>query len=449
MNKEPGRSHEVELRIVGLPALETLLNQAQATVQQELIRVRELQRDALKKTEPAEKQLRNTGKLRPEDQEAILQAEQLQQQIRARVGTKQEGLRAEVGRILQALRDNKSPASGARERMEMVAAELDRLAREDLEQVEPLLTNARKENDLADPKKQTDPKAKGSLRQAVGHQEEVEKTLTELLNRLEPWSTAREVRGEARNILQEQKQLNTKTDNLGKQVPPGQKPDQLEPDQKANLEQAAEAQDRQADRTRQLIDKMERVGQDKARQADDKDARPRTRTGRPRTRKPPPPSPRNRTRPATCGTRPATCATRPPATRRTPRPCRKRPRPLQEAAQRGREGTPDRQMQQAAENIKQNQLGEAGKQQKGAARSLERIVQALEDRREAELDRLVKKLKEAEDKMADLAEHRTSCARRSRRPRKSPIRKNARRSFNGWPASRNNSRRKSAKWPGN
>ena len=92
VDKEPGRSHEIEIRIVGLPALEAILNQAQAKVQQELLRLREQQRDALKRVDALEKQLRNSGRLRQEDLDNLVEAEQLQRQIRDRVGTRQEGL---------------------------------------------------------------------------------------------------------------------------------------------------------------------------------------------------------------------------------------------------------------------------------------------------------------------------------------------------------------------
>src|ERR1700756_3938291 len=42
------------------------------------------------------------GRLEAKHQDALLQAEQLEQQFKSRVGTKDEGLRAEVARILQA-----------------------------------------------------------------------------------------------------------------------------------------------------------------------------------------------------------------------------------------------------------------------------------------------------------------------------------------------------------
>jgi hypothetical protein len=53
--KQPGRSHEVELRIVAPAALEALLHQAQEQVQQELQRLREQEREAVKKVTAVDK----------------------------------------------------------------------------------------------------------------------------------------------------------------------------------------------------------------------------------------------------------------------------------------------------------------------------------------------------------------------------------------------------------
>src|SRR5207248_42804 len=129
------------------------------------------------------------------------------QQLRGRLGNEQEGLRAEVARLRQALRDNPLPPSPAGERLDTLAAELDRLAREEVEPVEPLLTAARKEAEAAKPVP-PEQRKQGALPQAVEHQRESERTLRDLLERLEPWSEARELRGEAGAVLREQERLN-------------------------------------------------------------------------------------------------------------------------------------------------------------------------------------------------------------------------------------------------
>src|SRR5262249_48416513 len=153
-HKQPGRSHEVEIRIISRNALDLLLNQEEAKVQQELVRLEKLQQEASKKVADVQRQLRQNAKLQPDDLSKLLDAEQVQQQIRARIRDDQQGLRTEVARILDTLRNNKLPRSGTHQRMEKVKAGLDRLAREELPQIEPRLTNARKEAENLDAEKQ-------------------------------------------------------------------------------------------------------------------------------------------------------------------------------------------------------------------------------------------------------------------------------------------------------
>src|SRR5262249_32329973 len=145
VDKEPGRSHEIEVRIISRNALDVILNQEEARVQQELVRLEKLQQEAKQKVKDSQDQLKKNGKLQTEDVTKLLDAEQQQQQIRERVGDKHEGLRAEVARILEALKNNKLPRTGTQDRMDRVQTGLDRLAREELPQIEPRLTNARKE----------------------------------------------------------------------------------------------------------------------------------------------------------------------------------------------------------------------------------------------------------------------------------------------------------------
>jgi hypothetical protein len=352
VGKKPGRSHEVEIRIVGPTALDITLNELQGEIQQELVRLQKQQQQALEKVIPAETHWRNKGELLPKHLDELIQAEQIQQQIRARVGTKQEGLRAEVARVLQALRDNHLPRSGTQERMEAVGTELDRLAREELDQIEPRLTEARKESEEGPDKRPPEEKNKGPLPQARKHQQEVKKTLSDLLKLLEPWSSTREIKGEARSILQDQRRLADQTESMARNLRAGENPDRLDPSQRAELEKAEELQKNLAERTDQLLDKLQRLADDKEKQD--------------------------------------------PETARQ----------LRDAARKGRDEKANAvgKMQEAARSLRENRLADAGTQQRAGAAAMEEVVKALEDRREEELDRLIKKMREAEQKLEDLAE---------------------------------------------
>lgn len=350
VDKKPGRGHEVQLRVVSRPALEILLNQAQSQVQREITRLRRMQQDALQQVIGPEGQWRNTGQLRDRDVDQVLQAEQLQQQIRARVGDKKEGLQAEVARVLRAMRDNHLPRSGAQERMETVADELNRLERNDLNEIEPRLTRARKEKDGASTPPKPASKQKGPLTEARKHQEEVEATLGELLKLLEPWGSLNEIKGETRKLLEEQRKLQDETGKLDNEETRGQPSEQLNPDQKAALEKSAELQNKLAERATELLGKMERAGRDRAEHD--------------------------------------------PALAEA----------LREAAQQGQRDDPSGQMRNAGQKIRANQLQDAGQAQQKAVQSVQEMVKSLEERREKELERLRKKLKETEAKMADLAQ---------------------------------------------
>jgi colicin import membrane protein len=437
VNKGPGRSHQVEIRMVGRNALELVLNQEQARVQQELLRLREKEREALAKVTEAESRLRKGEKLGPDDLDKLVQAEQIQQQIRERVGDRdKEGLLAEVQRIQETLKQNGMENTAIRDRMHDVGRELDRLARNELPRIEPGLTEARKLAELLDEKTAADRKAqleqqareaereakaaeeaaekkkaeaaraekaaeespdpadkarhaqearrqreraeelkqeardkrqqaererreaaagldanqpRQALAQARKGQEEVEKTLNDLLTRMEPWSTTREIKGEASRLLEEQKQLQADVEKLNQDTG-GKSKEELTPKEQAELDNLKEAQERLQERTRQLLSKMERV----AREREAKD----------------------------------------------PQMARELSGALNEAKQSDIDGK----MAEARKELDQNHLNDAVEKQKDSVAGLQKLVKNLEDRREEELDRLAKKMRQAEKKLAELIE---------------------------------------------
>jgi hypothetical protein len=141
-----GRSAVIELHVVSPQTLAAQLDEAQSKLRQELVRLREWQEKALRQVLSAEQQRQATGQLRPEDVEGLVEAEQLQRQIQARIGlTPQQGLRGDIRRLEQLLRDNRLPPSGARDRLRVLKNELERLLRESLPQIEPHLTAARQQ----------------------------------------------------------------------------------------------------------------------------------------------------------------------------------------------------------------------------------------------------------------------------------------------------------------
>jgi len=454
-SKEPGRSHVVEIHVIDRNEFDLTINQEQADVQQKLLRLREKERDALKQAEEAEHRLKRVEKIQPKDDDQsadakkqreeveklqkeiadeLQQAQQLQKEIQEGVGNRDEGVRAQASRVLEALRANGMQDSPARDRMERVGKELDRLADNELQQIDPRLTAAMKEAELLDPKNKeqrkafkeeqardserqareqeqdaqarsadadraeqraeesrdaaekarlrdeaararkdaenlrqkatalrkeagrerddanTDPPA-AAPRQAVDQaremQEEVEKTLSDLLTRMEPWSSSREVKGEAGRILQEQRKLQTEAEELEKKLP-RDTPEELNAAQRAELENLADSQKRLEERTNQLLAKMQRMAEERK----DKDP--------------------------------------------------DGARDLKDAFDQAAQGDLSGDMQKAKQELGRNQLGDARADQKAASAELQKMVKGFEEKREDDRDRLAKKLAEKQKELEEL-----------------------------------------------
>src|SRR5579884_2944474 len=283
------------------------------------------------------------------DLDRLIQAQQVQQQVRERVGDKKaEGLRGKVDRILRTLQANHLPRSGAQDRMETVASELGRLSRAELPASEPKLATARKENENTPQFRVPAKGEKGPLSEAREHQEQVEHTLNELLKLLEPWGSLNEIQGEARAVQQEQRRLHDQTRNLSSRIDPGTPREALKPEGRAALDQAAEFQRKLQERADNLLGKMSRVGHE--RQQNDPD----------------------------------------------------NARALQQAAQTGRQQDLAANMKDAAASLGQNQLNNALGRQQRSLKTLDSMVRQLEERREQELDRLRKKMADLQNQLDDL-----------------------------------------------
>lgn len=415
-DKAPGRSGEVELRIVSPSTLDALLQKDQAAVRQEILKLRQQQRDALQLAREALRQQQATGKLRPEDHERLIQAEQIQQQIRSRIGDDKEGLRAEAERVQRARRDNQLPPSASQDRMQAVTSELDRLGREELPAIEPQLAASRREAEEGGPMKTADPKAKAPLGEAVRKQDEVERTLTELLERLEPWSGANEVRGEARMMLEEQKRLNDDTEKLRQTMPTGEGRPRLNDEQRADLDRAADRQQAVANQLGQLLDKMDRLAEDRKQQARERLelAKKAEAEADDKERQADSPNTKGTEREAELRRQAEAKREEAEDAKETAARLQKEAEALKQAAQKGRdelkrerleEGT-DKQtnLDDAASDIRQNRLGNARQQQAKATQTMERMLESLEERRQDDLDRMAKKMRDIEGKLDDLAD---------------------------------------------
>jgi hypothetical protein len=321
----------------------------------------------------------------------------LQQQIRQRVGAASEGLRATVEQLRQTFRTNPLPdAAAERARADALAAELERLAKEELEPIESLLATARTERALTAPAD----RRTGPLREATRLQADAERTLRDLGERMETWSEARELRAQAALIERDQERVARQRAQL--EAEPGVRGaarNVLTAPQQEALARLTERQSAVADQANELVQKLnQRAGEKRAAQAakeaesqkleaeseggDSKEAR--------RAR-------------AEAG-----------EARNAANDLAKQAQALAKARDVA-EGSPSlaAQIQGALRSLEQNKLGDAQAAQESVTQTLRRVQDALAEIPERDVDRLSKRLKEAEQAVNDLADEQERLQKRA------------------------------------
>ncbi len=271
-------------------------------------------------------------------------AEKLQQQAREAEAKgsldRSQDLQTEAAQLRQQARDlQKNPVNPDAKATKEEIARLEQQARElneaaDRLEGQPMLT-----------REEATQKNLGDARQS---QEEIERTLTDLLARLEPWSSDRELKGEANKLLQEQKDLIQKAQDLDRQGLEGQHPDRLTSGQKIDLRNLAEEQQRLERRTSELVEKIKNVAEERGKKDPERAAE------------------------------------------------------LRQAAEQAQKDNIAGKMQDARREIDANHLSRARDQQRAAAAALEKALKNLDERREDKFDRLAKKLRETEQQLEKL-----------------------------------------------
>lgn len=242
--KSAGRSHEVEITITTADEIEMARQQAQAEIREELQALYNKQLEAQKKVQEVLKKLPPQAPLPADNAEQVGQAEQDQIQLRMKL-LAEEGVLNQLQKWKQAAENAPLAKTDAGTRLEESLNELNRLLREELEPLEANLSESRR-----------NPDAKSSLAKAEKRQAEVSGTLKSLIDRLEVGSATGEIRGEIRGLLGEVLRAIERSENLNQKLPAGQ-PQKLTPEQQAEIEKAASADDRIAEKSRQIIEKLE------------------------------------------------------------------------------------------------------------------------------------------------------------------------------------------------
>ena len=263
--KGPGRSvAEVEIRIASPEAIEAWLQKELAGMRPELVKLREQQREARQKV--ADVVPLPGGTVSPDDRGKLVSAEQVQKQVRGKVGDARDGMRARAELLRATVQANGLPKSNTTDRVEIVATELGRTADRDLGTAEQHLADAKQLTGQQPKPGQEQPLA-DYLRKALRHQKNVEDTATALLDLLSQWGGAGEIRGEARVLRDSLLRQLAANEHLKEQVKEGKlKPTEAE---QRELNRAADRADQSAAQAGELITRAAKLAGEKDKQAAD------------------------------------------------------------------------------------------------------------------------------------------------------------------------------------
>ena len=234
----------------------------------------------------------------------------------------------------------------AKEKLLDDARQARRQAEDERKQAEAILQRQQADDAKRDraKEKEQETKARESIQAARRRQEEVTKTLNDLLARLEPSSVVGEIKGEARDLLDAQRELEARVKKMEEKTR-GKNPDELTMEEREELKAAREAQQELEDRSAKLLERMRQEAERRAK-------------------------------------------TEPELVEK-----------LKDAVKQAEQENVLGEMRDAREKLDKNQLNDAGKKQKAAAAGLENLVRKLGRQTEAEQDQLVKKLRQAEKEL--------------------------------------------------
>ncbi len=349
-----GKSPERRITIITPRELEDRIAQRQTLILGELSRVLKLQQETRSQVSDLQIQLDKVGQLAKPSIDHAQGAELNQRIVSSTLTSADQGLPAQIGDLLGELKANKVDSPEIERRMNTMLDELGRLAQEHLGPIERELTSAIKtaQTDLAGdsaklPHANPDSPVGKALTSAAVHQDQVIRSLETMLGELAQWDSYRRFGREISQLKLDQEELEEQTAEVGAKTL-GKDRKSLDPQQQADLIKLAERQ-------RELARRFDKVQQQMTEMAQSLEE-----------------------------TDPLAAATLGDAAR--------------QAAQRGISG----QIRAGGRKLDDNQIGQARKQQQQVLRELNELLDILSNRREQELSRLVKRLKEAESHLEQL-----------------------------------------------
>jgi hypothetical protein len=452
-----GKSRDLRLRIVTDEEIGRQFDDARRAIREDVENILAMQNQARTPVNEAIRTLSQTDRLSQPGRENLKNAEMIQRQVGNRITSKADGLDQKIGRFLDDLKNFKLPNPDAQKQMEEMRAGVARIRENHLEPAEQGLTRASKQidesagtqssrpsqqdatkgdlaqqagaqskaqakaessgstqaaaraNAPAQERQQAQPKAdaskesnaaneqagetakaaarppagenekpqgpsekpldlaKESLAEAQTNQKAIADELKKMLDDLGEFETYRGVVKDAQNLLKEHEQvMKQSSEAAGRPDMMGKTPDQLTPEQKADLGNLSGRQSNVARGLQNLQEKM----QDMAKRLGESD--------------------------------PLAASA------------------MKEAAdQVNKKGTTAK-VGEAADQLEKNQMGAARTSQDQARQDLKDLVDSIQNRRERELARLVRELKNAEAELAKLHQRQTQNLAKTRAAQKNP-----------------------------
>jgi hypothetical protein len=350
---QSGKSTARRISVITPAELEERLAQRQTLVFGELQRVLKLQQDTRAQTHALDIQLSKVGRLHKPDVDQAQSAELNQRQVRRTLTSLGEGIPGQIAEFLSDLRNNQVDSPDLESQMMSISAELERLEKEHLNDVERQLTNLIKaaQASLADQgaSGKADAMQLAALAAAGQNQDEVVRSLERMLSELGQWDNYRRFAREIAQLQQSQGEITAATKALGEKTL-GRDQKDLDSQQQADLKKLSSAQielSRRLEKTQQQMAEMS----ESLKQSD-----------------------------------PLSGAAIADG--------------LHQAQQRGISN----QMRTSSRQLEQNQLGQAAQQQARIAKDLDDLLATLSNRREQQLSRLVEQLRDAERELARLTQ---------------------------------------------
>ena len=361
-----GKSDPRRLTVITPEELTERIAERQAFIMAELLRVLKMQRASRRQVSTAEIKCDELGRLNQRDVDDLRGAELNQRQVNRTLADPAEGVPMHVAGLLADLENNGIDSPDVRRQMEAVLAEIQRLASEHLTVIGRELTSAIKaaqvkleadavdgisaENDSTPvPAGERDPAVAAGLAMAGKHQDEVIASLERMLGELSMWDSFRRFHRQVSQLLRDQEELSERAKELARRTLTKDLKE-LPPRDSADLKSTAKEQFELARRLDRIQQEMSAAVKE-LRQSD----------------------------PLAADT-------------------------VADAVALAMELMIGARMRAAGESVGANRMGRAVDDQKLIAEHLREVLDVLANRRENELVRLVKKLREAEAQLDDLAQ---------------------------------------------